>query len=414
MASQLKLTELLYPTSTTPAITINADDTVTFGAPTTTITNLSTTSITDSGNLTFTGTGNRITGDFSNATVANRVAFQTSTVNGGTTILAIPNGTGTSSQVLLRSSSAAADDSFGQAAIVSGSDFRIVSGQIGTGTYLPMTFSTGGSEAMRIDTSRNVGIGVTPSAWGSSFKAVQVNLGIVSAFSNNNVNFGYNNYYDGSNSRYIATNFSSSYQQESGAHKWFNAPSGTAGNVISFTQAMTLLANGAFLLGATATGYQNNNSFMWDAPGFYTVTNHSGTAGGTGYALFGYNGTGIGSITQNGTTGVLYNLTSDYRLKNDPQPLTGSKDFIMALQPKKWQWWDGSGEGVGFIAHEFMEVAKYSGNGEKDAVDADGKPVYQSIQPSSSEVMANLIALIQQQQALIQDLTTRLNTLEGN
>jgi hypothetical protein len=130
--------------------------------------------------------------------------------------------------------------------------------------------------------------------------------------------------------------------------------------------------------------------------------------------LFGYNGTGIGSITQNGTTGVLYNLTSDYRLKNDPQPLTGSKDFIMALQPKKWQWWDGSGEGVGFIAHEFMEVAKYSGNGEKDAVDADGKPVYQSIQPSSSEVMANLIALVQEQQALIQDLTTRLNTLEGN
>ena len=51
------------------------------------------TSITDSGNLTFTGTGNRITGDFSNATLANRVMFQTSTTNGNSVIGSIPNGT---------------------------------------------------------------------------------------------------------------------------------------------------------------------------------------------------------------------------------------------------------------------------------------------------------------------------------
>ena len=85
----------------------------------------------------------------------------------------------------------------------------------------------------------------------------------------------------------------------------------------------------------------------------------------------------------------------------------------MALKPKKWQWWDGSGDGVGFVAHEFMEVAKYSGHGEKDAVDEEGNPVYQSIQPSSSEVMANLVSLIQEQQALIQSLTDRLTALEG-
>ncbi|MFN7318345.1 MAG: hypothetical protein ACK5S6_02435, partial [bacterium] len=48
-------------------------------------------------NLDFT-TGGRITGDFSNATVANRVAFQTSTVNGGTAVSVVPNGTGTFSQ----------------------------------------------------------------------------------------------------------------------------------------------------------------------------------------------------------------------------------------------------------------------------------------------------------------------------
>jgi hypothetical protein len=53
--------------------------------------------LTDSGNLDFTGTGNRITGDFSNATVASRVMFQTSTTNGITRISAIPNGSGAGS-----------------------------------------------------------------------------------------------------------------------------------------------------------------------------------------------------------------------------------------------------------------------------------------------------------------------------
>ena len=55
-----------------------------------------------------------------------------------------------------------------------------------------------------------------------------------------------------------------------------------------------------------------------------------------------------------------------------------------------------------------MEVAKHSGNGTKDEVDAEGKPVMQAIQPSSSEVMANLVSFVQEQQTLIEALTARL------
>ena len=154
-------------------------------------------------------------------------------------------------------------------------------------------------------------------------------------------------------------------------------------------------SSGNLLRGQTSSGNANSRGFYSDTAGYFGQNHLNGDASGSVYAYFGYNGSSIGTITQNGTTGVLYNLTSDYRLKNNPEALTGSGEFIDALQPKKWQWWDGSGEGVGFIAHEFMEVAKYSGNGEKDAVDADGNPVYQSIQPSSSEVMANLVAEIQ-------------------
>jgi len=125
------------------------------------------TSITDSGNLTFTGTGNRIRGDFSNATFANRVMFQTSTTNGATTLEAIPNGTSTSSNISVSSSSSdPANCSVGGMLMsTSTTEFRIQSNIRGTGTYMPMTFFTTNLERMRIDTSGNVGINTsTPGA----------------------------------------------------------------------------------------------------------------------------------------------------------------------------------------------------------------------------------------------------------
>lgn len=118
------------------------------------------TSLSDSGNLTFTGTGNRITGDFSNATFANRVAFQTSTTNTATTITVLPNGTSTTSQVQLYSNSDPTNSSRFTVAALS-TEATIRSDISGTGTYLPMTLHTGSSERVRVDTSGSVGIGTT-------------------------------------------------------------------------------------------------------------------------------------------------------------------------------------------------------------------------------------------------------------
>ena len=267
-----------------------------------------------------------------------------------------------------------------------------------------LQFSEAGTERMRIDSSGNLLVGTTTpysvSGGGTSKQTVTYDQNGRTQVSITNSNVG---------SSASAALVLASYGTD-----WVVGNGSTANNsgALTFTRNSTEAAridsSGNLLVGQTTLGLTTTQSFSWQGTGdgAFSISHSTSNVNGDGFIRFGYNGTNIGGITQNGTTGVLYNLTSDYRLKNDQQPLTGAKDFVMALQPKKWQWWDGSGEGVGFIAHEFMEVAKYSGHGEKDAVDADGNPVMQSIQPSSSEVIANLVAHIQ-------NLETRLAALEA-
>ena len=121
---------------------------------------IATTGETNSGNLTFTGTGNRITGDFSNATIANQVAIQSSTTNGSTNLNLAPNGTSLIS-ALTANNNANIFNSHPAQLIALSTEMRLTAAAInnGGGTYLPMTFYTGGAERMRIDTSGNVTVG---------------------------------------------------------------------------------------------------------------------------------------------------------------------------------------------------------------------------------------------------------------
>lgn len=117
------------------------------------------------GNINFTGTANRVTADFSNATVSNRGMFQTTAANTTTSVGAIPSGTGISSSWDAFSSSDPNNASFGRMQIVGGVDFRIVSGLTGAGSYLPMTFFTGGSQRVTLNTSGNFFV-VNPAGMG--------------------------------------------------------------------------------------------------------------------------------------------------------------------------------------------------------------------------------------------------------
>ena len=107
------------------------------------------------GNINFTGTARRITGDFSNATHANRVLFQTSTTNGNTAVGVTPNGTGTTASFVAWNGFDASNASYAQI-VATAADTRLISSATGSGAHLPMTFWMGSAERMRIDTSGNV------------------------------------------------------------------------------------------------------------------------------------------------------------------------------------------------------------------------------------------------------------------
>ena len=143
------------------------------------------------------------------------------------------------------------------------------------------------TERMRIDSSGNVGIGVTPSAW-SSFKALQVGAGTV-LYNNSNANgsfFGSNFYWNGSNNIYIGTSTATAYGQTGGLHQWFIAPSGTAGNTVSFTQAMTLNASGQLTVGNTATAFDSTSyAVVGSGTGDSALTIYTSTAT-AGYLQF--------------------------------------------------------------------------------------------------------------------------------
>ena len=147
-----------------------------------------------------------------------------------------------------------------------------------------MQFYTSGSAKVYIDSSGNVGIGVTPSAWDAAvYTALQISTNSsIASFTNGETRYSSNCFYNTSTWKYITSSqLASAYTQGAGAHTWFTAPSGTAGNAITFTQAMTLDSSGLLLIGTTSNTGGGRVDALSNATSAYTARSASSGASTT-------------------------------------------------------------------------------------------------------------------------------------
>jgi len=225
---------------------------------------------------------------------------------------------------------------------------------------------SGGTSAMTLDSAGNLALGVTPQTQDATYRAISIssNANYWSLAGHGNGacegNLLWNAKTSGNETfTYMNTGDAATRFRQSSYFAWYTAASGNAGTAISFTQAMTLDASGNLCVGHTAAGVTNTKSIIADVGGDgYLIVNHTGTSSGSVFEYFGYNGGVIGSITQSGTSAVLYNVTSDQRLKENIVDAPEFGSVIDSIKVRSYDWkTDGTHQRAGFVAQELVTVA---------------------------------------------------------
>jgi len=164
-------------------------------------------------------------------------------------------------------------------------------------------------------------------------------------------------------------------------------------------------ASGRLLVNTTTANNARQNILSTQASETGLAISDSGASASGRFLSFFINtfATETGSITDVGGTGVAFNTTSDYRLKENVQPMTGGLATVAALKPVTYDWISNGSAGEGFIAHELQAVIPDAVSGEKDAVNEDGSINAQGV--DFSKIVPHLVAAIQ-------ELTARLTALE--
>jgi hypothetical protein len=291
-----------------------------------------------------------------------------------------------------------------------------------TGIFFPaadtIAFSEGGTEAMRIDSAGNLGVGITsPTA--------KVHVSAPDGTAPLTLNSA------GGSDTTRALNFNVAGDN----YGKILVPSGSGGAMAFWTgganaavERMRIDSAGNLYVNATSqtfgekfkvvnSGSGNNAAFFWfdDASndrGAVLVKNTraSGATSGSMMAFLNSSNSAVGSITSTGSA-TTYSTSSDYRLKENIAPMTGALSTVSALKPCTYTWKENGQASQGFIAHELQEICPDAVVGEKDAVNEDGSIKAQGI--DTSFLVATLTAAIQELKATVDAQAARIAALEA-
>ena len=332
-----------------------------------------------------------------------------------------------------------------------------------TGVYFPaanqMALATGGTQAVFIDSSQNVGIGTsspasrlqisgTDSVGPAQLKITNTTASVTRNISVNNSgsllfetagvatdmtitstgNVGIGGGVPASNPklslyggiRFLATEAASATYTGIGS-----LASDAVSISSSGSERLRVDASGNSMFrntGSTAPWDQNTagqGAYVWLGNSTYSLgaCNNNNIVAimnryqGSGVVIEIKNGTTVvGSISHNGTN-TAYNTSSDYRLKHDIQPMTGGLSKIAQLKPVTYKWNADNSDGEGFIAHELAEVFPGAVTGEKDALKEDGSIDPQGI--DTSFLVATLVTAIQELKAELEITKAKVAALEA-
>jgi hypothetical protein len=245
---------------------------------------------------------------------------------------------------------------------------------------------------MRLDSSGNLGLGVTPSAWGSIFRGIQMsgNSGVFGRTDISQLNLIQNAFFDGASFRYVQNGTAARLSMDSGAYAFATATSGTAGNAISFTQAMTLDASGNLLVGVTtpAQTISTPNVLTLKAPGVAAVW---GVGPTTSFGTFYVSNAGIGVGLSQGATS--WGTVSDERQKDIIEPITNAASKVASLRSVIGKYKaDAEGKRRSFLIAQDVQAVL------PEAIDV-GEDEAQTLSVKYTEVIPLIVAAIQELKA---------------